>query len=125
MPLYDYICRECGEVREVFAHHTDAPPECHGPMTRMLSAPSLSPDIANWDAYVSPASGKLITSKAQRREDMARTNSRPWEGMASEQQEAKRRKAYMEQKQDAQLHEAASRAFYQLPEQKRRELSRG
>ena len=125
MPLYDYQCPECGRVEEVFARHTDAPPECHGPMVRMLSACALSPDIANWDAYVSPASGKLITSKKQRLEDMRRTNTRPWEGMASETKEAQRRKAYAEQKQDAKLHDAVSRAFYALPDAKRRELSRG
>lgn len=82
-------------------------------------------DLQPWDAYESPASGKMITSRKERREDMARTNSRPWEGVAVEKQEAARHRQYIEQRQDARLHEAASRAFYQLDPKKRRALSRG
>lgn len=88
-------------------------------------APDLITDIQPWDAYVSPASGKLITSRKERREDMARTNSRPWEGLSVEKQEAHRRKQYEEQRNDARLHEAASRAFYQMDPRKRRELMKG
>lgn len=82
-------------------------------------------DIPPWDAYESPASGKMITSRKERREDMARTNSRPWEGMAVEKQEAARQKQYQEQRSDAKLHEAVSRAYYQMDPKKRRELTRG
>lgn len=88
-------------------------------------APALITDIQPWDAYISPASGKLITSRKERREDMARTNSRPWEGLNVEKQEANRRKQYEEQRNDARLHEAASRAFYQMDPRKRRELMKG
>lgn len=89
------------------------------------SSHGLILDIPPWDSYESPASGKMITSRKERREDMARTNSRPWEGLASEQREAARQKQYNEQRQDTRLHEAASRAFYQLDPKKRRELTRG
>lgn len=88
-------------------------------------APALIADIQPWDAYVSPASGRVITSRKERREDMARTNSRDWEGLNVEKQEAQRRKQYQEQRNDARLHEAASRAFYQLDPRKRRELMKG
>lgn len=88
-------------------------------------APDLMLDIQPWEAYESPASGKMITSRKERREDMARTNSRPWEGLSVEKQEAQRRKQYEEQRNDARLHEAASRAFYQMDPRKRRELMKG
>lgn len=88
-------------------------------------APDAIMDIPNWDAYESPTTGKAIYSKRQREDDLKRSNARPWEGMAQEQQEAKRRKAYEEQRQDARLHETAARTFYQMPEKIRRELSRG
>ncbi len=53
-----------------------------------ISAPMIVSDIP---AYVSPASGKLIDGKAERREDLKRTGCVPWEpqsnrprGIASE-----------------------------------------
>lgn len=88
-------------------------------------APDLMLDIQPWEAYESPASGKMITSRKERREDMARTNSRPWEGLAVEKQEAARQRAYQEQRSDARLHEAVARSFYQMDPKKRRELTRG
>lgn len=125
MPLYDYQCQTCGKVIEVFAHFTDPPPECHGPMQKLILPTAINPDIANWDAYQSPTTGKWIHSRKQRADDMARSNARPWEGMQQEQQEAARQKAYIEQKQDSKLHEAVAKAFYSMPESKRRLLSRG
>ena len=92
---------------------------------RKHEVPGLIADIAPWDAYVSPASGKPITSRKERREDMLRTESRPWEGFEAERKEADRWKAEQERKQDAKLHEAASRAFYQLDPKKRRTLTQG
>ena len=85
-----------------------------------------APDaIMDVPGYVSPVTGKWIEGKKQRRDDLARSGSRPWEGREAEVKEANRRKMYDEQKQDAKLHEAAARAFYAMPESKRRELSRG
>lgn len=88
-------------------------------------APGLVLDVQPWDAYESPASGRMITSRKERREDMARTNSRPWEGLAVEKQEADRQRAYQEQRSDARLHEAVARSYYQMDPKKRRELTRG
>ena len=85
-------------------------------------APALITDIQPWDAYISPASGKLITSRKERREDMARTNSRPWEGMEAEKQEAARQRAYIEAKQDKRIEEAAWRTWYSMDPKKRRQL---
>lgn len=82
----------------------------------------IMPDLPG---YQSPVTGKWIEGRRARREDMARTGSRPWEGMEQEQKEASRRKQYEEQKQDARLHEAASRAWYQLDPRKRRRLIEG
>lgn len=72
--------------------------------------------------YVSPVSGLVVSGRKQRREDLKRTNSRPWEGMKTERAEAERRKAYQQQKFDAGLDRAARQAFYQLPPEKRRIL---
>jgi hypothetical protein len=45
-------------------------------MTRILDAPFIRPEI---QAYQSPVDGRVINSRAQRREDLKRTNSLEWE----------------------------------------------
>lgn len=72
--------------------------------------------------YVSPVTGLWVEGRRQRREDLKRTDSRPYEGREQELKEAARRTKYQEQKLDASLTKAASEAFYQLPPQKRRLL---
>lgn len=47
-------------------------PHCSNPMQRIISAPFIRAEI---DSFVSPASGKVINSRAQRREDMLQTGS--------------------------------------------------
>lgn len=72
--------------------------------------------------YVSPVSGLVVSGRKQRRNDLARTNSRPWEGLAQEKAEAHRRVAYQEQKFDAGLDRALRQAYHSLPPEKRRIL---
>lgn len=72
--------------------------------------------------YISPTSGKAITTQRARREDLARSGCRPWEGMESETRQAARVRAGEEKKQDAKLHESVARAYHQLSPDKRRIL---
>lgn len=72
--------------------------------------------------YVSPVSGLVVSGRRQRRNDLARSGSRPWEGMQAERKEAERRKAYAEQRADANLDRAVRESYYQLPPEKRRIL---
>lgn len=88
----------------------------------VISAPQVQGEIA---AYVSPASGRLITSRAERRADLAATGSRPWEGYQSEAREAARRRAEADAKLDKALEEGARKAFHELPRDKRRILESG
>lgn len=72
MPYYDFRCNVCGETMPHFRKipQRDIPEyHCAEAMTRVISAPSIRPDIA---PYISPASGKLITSRVQRQNDLAR-----------------------------------------------------
>lgn len=87
--------------------------------------PELIVDIQPWDAYQSPVTGECIDSRKKRREDLAKSNCRPYEGLQQEQAEARRAEQYREQKQDAKLFDTAARAFYAMPESKRRQLIRG
>lgn len=80
----------------------------------------VAPDLPG---YESPVTGNWIEGRAARREDLKRTGCRPYED--GERQEAQRQRAHEEKKFDAGLHETAARAFYQMPESKRRLMTRG
>jgi len=123
VPVYEAVCLKCGAAHEYIrpvSQYMDTP-ECCGTKTdkRILSAPMMSPDIANWDAFESPATGKLITSKAQRREDMKASGCRDWEGMADEKAHAARQKQYAEAENDAKLDHSVRTAWAQLSPEKK------
>ena len=83
-------------------------------------APMVVPDLPD---YVSPVTGKLVSGRRQRREDLFRTHSRPYEGREQEVKQAARIQAYDEQRRDAKLDDAARRAYHQrLTPQQRREI---
>lgn len=81
--------------------------------------------IADTEGYLSPVTGKWVEGRKARRDDLARSGCRPWEGMEQEQKEAQRQKAYIEQKQDAKLTETAWRTWYAMDPKKRRQLMQG
>lgn len=120
MPIYQAVCMKCSKYHEYIRPSKDCrdTPECCGVATdkRILSAPMAQIDFP---AYESPASGKMITSRNERREDMARTGSRPWEGMESEKRQAARNKAEEESKQDAVLDHTVRTAWAALPPSKK------
>lgn len=72
--------------------------------------------------YVSPVTGLVVSGRRQRRNDLARTNSRPWEGMGQEMSEASRQRAYAEQRADKRLDESVRRTYHQMSPEKRRIL---
>lgn len=82
-------------------------------------APMVVPDLPG---YQSPVTGLWVEGRKQRREDLKRTGSRPYEGLESERKEAARRVAYHEQAQDRRLEERAREVFYQMPPERRRIL---
>lgn len=123
VPIYESLCGKCGRPHEYYATAAncyDTPTCCGERTTKMI----LTPPFGQVDipAYVSPVTGRLINSRTQRKEDLLRTGSRPWEGMEQETKEAQRRAAYEEKKQDAKLEEAVVAAWHQLPSEKRQAL---
>lgn len=74
----------------------------------------MRPDIAPWDAYESPATGKAITSYAQRREDMKASGCRDWEGKAAETANAQRQNKYSEEVADIALDKTVRTAWANL-----------
>jgi hypothetical protein len=123
MPVYQAVCLSCGKYHEYIRRVADCldTPECCGTATskRILSAPMMRADIAPWDAYESPATGRLITSYAERREDMKRAGCRDWEGQDVERREAAKRKAQDEAKADAALDTTVRSAWAALSPSKK------
>lgn len=74
-------------------------------------------------SYQSPIDNRWIDGRAARREDMARNNCRPWEGMAQERKEAARRAEYQSQQVDRQLSAVVERSLMQISEGSRRILT--
>jgi putative FmdB family regulatory protein len=87
MPIYSYLC-PCGKEFDRFLKlaEYDQPQMCDcGKVAPKLFKPvSIHVDFP---AYQSPASGKWITSRTQRREDLAATNCVEWEPGVKEEHE--------------------------------------
>ena len=119
--IYESACLKCGAyhtyIRKV-ADYLDTP-ECCGAKTdkRLFTAPMMRADIAPWDAFVSPATGKTISSYAQRREDMKASGCRDWAGRKDEDNNAARQKGYDEAELDAKLDVTVRTAWANLSPQ--------
>lgn len=120
MPLYRYAC-PCGHEEDAFrnvAARHDAP-TCHGPMQLVICAPAVQGDLPG---YQSTVTGRWIEGRAARRDDLARSHARPYEGFAAEKREADRRLADRELKADRALEDSVRRAYHELPPAQRRIL---
>lgn len=78
MPLYATECQKCGALGSVFRRVADRDngltcDECDGPAVRVLSAPMIAADCFN--TYISPGTGKLISSPGARNEDLKRSGA--------------------------------------------------
>lgn len=122
MPLYQYKCHWCLKLETAFrkiADRLDVPscPKCAIPMDLQICAPMLNVDI---EPYQSPATGKIIASRAQRREDLKASGCVEWDhGMKEEVQRASaQREAQAERELDATIDSAIAA----LPARKREAL---
>jgi hypothetical protein len=118
--IYEAVCMTCGKYHEYIKPASECydTPVCCGNKTekRILTSPFGQVDIP---AYQSPVTGKWINSRTERKEDLKRTGSRPWEGIETEKQEAERQKKYEEEKQDAKLDHAVRSAWAELSPSKK------
>jgi hypothetical protein len=120
MPIYEAVCMKCGDYHEyvaTIANCLDTPICCDTKTEkRILSSPMGIVDIP---AYESPATGKWITSRSERREDLKRSGCREWEGIATERQESEKRKEEDAKKADAALDHTVRKAWQDLPQSKK------
>ena len=79
MPLYSGVCPG-GHKIQFYSRIDDRDNpracDCGEPLTRIIDAPYVRPDIP---AYISPVTGEWVNSRAQRKEDLLRSNSMEWE----------------------------------------------
>lgn len=128
MPIYEAICMKCNTRHEYIKPSAQCydTPECCGTKTdkRIFTSPLAQFDIAPWESFISPATGKTITSKAERRDDMKASGCRDWEGMATEKQIAANRKKEETDKAEAILDFAVRKSWSDLaPDKKQAILS--
>jgi hypothetical protein len=127
MPVYEYECAHCGrtddKINSVETRHSAAP-TCHGWMQLVISPVRgiVRFPAAGGREYTSPVTGKPITTEKARRDDLARSGCRPYEGFATEFKEAQKVRAAEDKKADAKLHESVARAYHQLSPEKRHQL---
>lgn len=124
MPLYEFLCDK-GHKFDRFLKLADYDSlqvcECGAAATRKVSTPMFSIDATNFPAYQSPATGKWITSKAQRREDMKVSNCVDYEpSMVNEQQ---RRHAAEDAALDKKVEEHVENEIINMPAEKREKLA--
>ncbi len=123
MPLYESICISCGTRHEYISSIADCnkTPLCCNKYTekRIFSPPASHFDIQPWDSFVSPATGKVISSKAQRREDMKVSGCRDWEGMDSEKRQSKKIKEAQAKEEDKKLDAIVQQTWAQFPPEKK------
>ena len=84
--------------------------------------PQRAPSVYVMPSYQSPITGKWIDTPSQRRDDFARNNARPWEGMAAEKAEAARRAQYEESKADAAIERSIEQTLRDMPSEKKMAL---
>lgn len=71
-------------------------------------------------AYESPIDGRVVDGRRQRRDDLARTGCRPYEGREQEQKEAAKVRADQERQTDQLAERMAHRAWADAPERVRK-----
>jgi len=124
MPLYEMKCDNGHKFdRFIKLANLDEPQvcECNAPAHRMISACMFSIDATNFPAYQSPTTGRVITSKTQRREDMAASGCVDYEPSLIQEQQNRyaREDADLEKKVD----EHVEKTIYEMPVEKRERLA--
>ena len=124
MPIYEFTC-ESGHKFDRFLKLAayDAPQvcDCGAPASRKVSTPMFSIDATNFEAYESPTTGRWITSKTQRREDMKASGCVDYE--PSMKQEMERKKVAEDAALDRKIDSHVEETIYNMPVRKREKLA--
>jgi hypothetical protein len=89
-------------------------------VTAPRAAPVAPAVFGDLPAYTSPIDGKLIDGKRDRRNDLARSQCRPYEGREQEAREAQKVHIEQDRKLDQLAEKIAHRAWAEAPERIRK-----
>ncbi len=124
MPIYVYQCED-GHQFDIYLKIKDLDQKqickCGKEAKRKIVPTMLNCDIQPWDHYISPASGKLITSYKERREDMAATGCVDYDpGVKTDYQ---KRIKDGDSKLDKAIDQTVEQEFEKMPSQKKERLA--
>lgn len=125
MPIYKYECSQGHQFDKFLPMKNYKDPqicECGSDAKRVLVPTMLSLDIANWDRYISPTSGKLITSHKERKQDMRESGCVDYE--PSLKKNYKKNQRDEELKIEKSLDNTVDEIFEKMPSQKKEMLER-
>jgi len=124
LPIYRQKCKN-GHEFDVYLklsdYDTPQTCECGAPAKRMIVPTMINCDMQSWDHYVSPASGKLITSYKERREDMKATGCVDYEPSMKKHQQ--KRLEEDDRKLEAKIDETVDREWEKMPSSKREKVA--
>lgn len=124
MPIYVFECPEGHRFDKLLKIEQYLEPqecECGSMGKRVITPTMLSLDIAPWDAYVSPATGKYITSHKERKRDMKESGCVDYEPSLKKHNKEKQKAEDL--KLDKKVDETVDRIYENLPSKKRESLS--
>lgn len=111
MPVYSYCCANGHRFDRYLPLARYAEPqtcECGADSKKSIYPVAIRGDLPG---YESPTTGKWVEGRTARRDDLARSGCRPWEGLEQETKESARQRAYAEQKADAALERAIGETY--------------
>lgn len=123
MPIYQYECDNGHYFERLLPVKDYLKPqtcECGATGNKKISIPMLNLDMQPWDRYISPVSGKPITSYKERKADMERHGCVDYEPSLRKNisKDIERNEAKLEQKID----ETVEAQIHAMPARKREKL---
>ena len=125
MPLYDFKCEDghlFDEFLKLDEYDNPVTCQCGKSAKRQVTATMINFDIPNWDRYISPSTGKLITSYKERRQDMKESDCIDYDpGMRANAERIKKQK---EKEFDARIDETVEKQILQMSSDQRDNLAK-
>lgn len=123
MPIYVFKCEDghtFDEFLKISEYDTPMTCQCGKPAKRQIVPTMLNMDMPNWDRYISPTTGKLITSYKQRKADMAASGCVDYE--PSLKHDISKKIGKSETKMDSAVDAFIEKEIEQMPSEKREKL---
>ena len=120
----DKRCIYCQHVSSVVKSEKDCP-KCGmaNKLTPFVSTPMMQATTFRvFEAFESPATGRVITSESARKRDMKESGCRQWEGIEQEKKYAAKAKAEEMQKEEKQVESWVAETYQNLPLDKKQVL---